>query len=85
METQHVSKMNVYAVLAGETAWAREAREALQLARERGLDLDEEQLIVSDVRDLQALVSELRLISIPRAHVPHTAHHLRHYLEGAAA
>lgn len=69
--------MNIFAALAGQTTWAAVAREALRLARERGLSLNEDELAWSDVRDLQALVSELRSIAIPRARVPHGAHRLR--------
>ncbi len=79
------TRASMSAILVSDTRWAREAREALRLAGERGLRLDEDQLIVSDVRDLQALVTELRLVPIPRAHVPHTAHRLRLYLGGCAA
>lgn len=80
-----VAGKSIYAALAGGSSWAREAREALRLARERGLHLDEGQVALSDVRDLQALVAELRLIPVPRAHVPRAAHRLRLYLDGCAA
>lgn len=43
------------AALCGGGAWAREARLVVALAARRGVGLDEQALIYSDVHDLQAL------------------------------
>ena len=59
--------------LRTESAWTREARAVLRLADERGLCLDEERLLLSDVRDLQALRAELEALPVPRAHVRRAA------------
>lgn len=53
---------------AGSDAWSREARRVHELAARRGVRLDEQTLIFSDVRDLQAL--EWRL-----AHSRHVSAH----------
>jgi len=45
---------------SGRGAWAREARRAMAAATERRVSLQPEQLIFCDVRDLQALVIQLR-------------------------
>ena len=46
--------------LTGGGAWRREARAVVALAAQLGLMLDEQMLIVSDVRDLQALALRLQ-------------------------
>jgi hypothetical protein len=46
--------------LCGGGAWSREARIVVALAAQAGIVLDEETVIVCDVRDLQALQSVLR-------------------------
>jgi hypothetical protein len=53
-------------VITGGGAWRREARVVLALAAQQGLVLDEQALIFSDVRDLQALALHLQ------AWAPHT-------------
>jgi hypothetical protein len=69
--------------LRTESAWTREVRAVLHLAEERGLCLDEDRLLLSDVRDLQALGGELRALPSPRAHVHRAAQpRLRRYLAG---
>lgn len=42
-------------IMCGQTAWSREARAALALAEERGVALDHDALVYSDVHDLQAM------------------------------
>jgi hypothetical protein len=49
-------------IMAGGGAWSREARALLTLAQERGIALDDETLIYSDVRDLQAMQSHLTVV-----------------------
>lgn len=46
-------------VMCGHSAWSREARALLALAQERGVALDDETLVYSDVRDLQTMQSRL--------------------------
>lgn len=46
--------------LTGGGAWAREARLLVALAAQDRITLDEEQLALSDVRDLQARVTQQR-------------------------
>lgn len=43
------------AIMDGSGAWSREARSLLALAQERGVTLDDNTLVYSDVRDLQAM------------------------------
>src|SRR5579859_7003136 len=47
-------------LVTGGGAWRREARVVLGLAARHGLTLDEQTLIFSDVRDLQALAQRLQ-------------------------
>lgn len=50
-------------IMDGGGAWSREAREAravLALAQERGVTLDDDTLVYSDVRDLQAMQRRLQ-------------------------
>ena len=47
------------AALDGQSAWSREARAVVTLAARMGQMLDEQDLIVSDVRDLQAMRARL--------------------------
>jgi hypothetical protein len=49
-------------IMAGGGAWSREARALLALAQERGVALDDETLIYSDVRDLQAMQSHFSVV-----------------------
>lgn len=42
-------------VMCGHSAWSREARALLALAQERGVTLEDDTLVYSDVRDLQAM------------------------------
>lgn len=62
-------------LLAAGDAWTREARIVLDLAAHLGVTLDEETLLLSDVRDLQALQHRLRSQRQPRgrAHDPRRA------------
>ena len=58
-------------LLATPGSWSREARSTVTLAHERGLCLDDERLIYSDVRDLITLQRLLREIEIaPVHHLP---------------
>ena len=50
-------------IMSGGGAWSREARTLLALAQARGVALDDETLIYSDVRDLQAMQSNLQVMS----------------------
>ena len=43
------------AIMDGGGAWSREARAVLALAQERGVTLDDDTLVYSDVRDLQTM------------------------------
>lgn len=47
-------------IMTGASAWSREARALLALAEQRGIALDEEALLYSDVRDLQGWQARLR-------------------------
>lgn len=49
--------------LGGGGAWCREARIVVALAAQRNIRLDEDQLVISDVRDLQALRFALLMAS----------------------
>ena len=51
-------------MMCGHSAWSREARALLALAQERGVALDDDTLVYSDVRDLQAM--QTRLGTAPR-------------------
>lgn len=53
-------ELTLVGLLAVEDAWTREARIVLDLAARLGVTLDEEALLLSDVRDLQALGQRLR-------------------------
>lgn len=48
------------AIMTGAGAWSREARALLTLAEQRGVTLDEETLMYSDVRDLQGWQARVR-------------------------
>lgn len=47
-------------LLTGSDAWSREARQVSRLAAEAGAPLDEDELILLDVRDLQGMAERLR-------------------------
>ncbi|HLJ82197.1 MAG TPA: hypothetical protein VKT52_11970 [Ktedonobacterales bacterium] len=51
------------AIMDGGGAWSREARAVLALAQERGVTLDDDTLVYSDVRDLQAMQWRLQATS----------------------
>jgi hypothetical protein len=59
-------------LLATPGSWSREARTVLSMASERGICLDDERLIYSDVHDLVTLERELRQIATAdvRRHLP---------------
>lgn len=48
------------AIMTEAGAWSREARALLALAEQRGITLNEETLVYSDVRDLQGWQARLR-------------------------
>ncbi|HLZ25513.1 MAG TPA: hypothetical protein VKQ30_25600 [Ktedonobacterales bacterium] len=50
------------AINTGRDAWSREARALLALAQERGIALDDNALIYSDVRDLQTIQTRLQVV-----------------------
>ena len=63
--TAAYSPMFITDIVTGGGAWRREARVVVGLAARHGLMLDEQTLIFSDVRDLQAL-AQRRLARGPR-------------------
>ncbi len=65
-------------LLAVPGSWGREARAVVSLAADRGICLDDESLIYSDVRDLITLERELRQIEF--AGVRHLPRELRGYV-----
>ena len=54
-ETGAYTPVFLEAALCGGGAWAREARLVVALAARRGVKVDEQALLYSDVHDLQAL------------------------------
>jgi hypothetical protein len=73
-ESGNMQSDGVDAQFSGDDAWSREACLALREAARVGLALDEEQLLLGDVRDVQALYSSLRRMTPHAVRLNRTRH-----------